>query len=79
MIIAASGSEVNPTDLPGCDRVGYRVLDHRDGHPFPGRRSAAAGRARRSAAMRRYSRRSWRGQGRLAGAAVRLAASRDHV
>ena len=35
MIIAASGSEVNPTDLPGCDRVGYRVLDHRDGHPFP--------------------------------------------
>jgi len=35
MIIAASGSEVNPTDLPGCDRVGYRALDHRDGHPFP--------------------------------------------
>jgi hypothetical protein len=30
-----AGSEVDPIDLPRCDRVGYRVLDHRDGHLFP--------------------------------------------
>jgi hypothetical protein len=30
-----AGGDINPIDLPRCDRVGYRVLDHRNGQSFP--------------------------------------------
>ena len=73
MIIAASGSEVNPTELPRCDRVGYRVLDHRDGHPFPvadPRGSRSCWTISSDAALLKTVV-AW--PGRLAGAAARLA------